>query len=68
MINVNITLAMAGVVAGFFIFLIIVKPVIITAMKNYYSIILVGVMTFVERLVSTSAIISQRVEPLIQYN
>lgn len=64
MINVEITMTMAVIgmcpllIQGF------VKLIKMNAMTDFISFIVVGVMTLVERPVSTSAMISHRTRPL----
>lgn len=64
MINVEITMTMA--VVGMCSLLIqgFVKLIKMNAMTDFISFIVVGVMTLVERPVSTSAMISHRTRPL----
>lgn len=64
MINVEITMTMAVVGLGFFLVQGFVKLIKMNAMTDIVSFIVVGVMTLVERPVSTSAMISHRTRPL----
>ena len=64
MINVEITMTMAVVGMGFFLIQGLFKFIKMNAMTDYLSFIVVGVMTLVERPVSTSAMISHRTRPL----
>lgn len=65
MINVEVSVTMAVVGVGLFIYQIInVELIKMNAMMDLISLIVVGVMTFVERPVSTSAMISHQIKPL----
>lgn len=65
MINAEISVTMAVVGVGLFIYQIInVELIKMNAMMELISFIVVGVMTFVEGLVSTSAMISHQMRPL----
>lgn len=65
MINVEISMTMAVVGVGLFIYQIInVELMKMNAMMEFVSFIVVGVMTFVERPASTSAMISYQTRPL----
>lgn len=64
MINVEVTMTMAVVGLGFFLVQGFVKLIKMNAMTDIVSFIVVGVMTLVERPVSTSAMISHRTRPL----
>lgn len=66
MINVEITMTMAVVGMGFFLIQGFLKLIKMNAMTDIVSFIVVGVMTLVERPVSTSAMISHRMRPLIR--
>ena len=62
-VEFSVTMAVVGV-SFFFLFKMIYELIIMNAMKNITSFIVVGVMTFVERPASTSAMISHRMRPL----
>lgn len=65
MINAEISVTMAVVGVGLFIYQIInVELIKMNAMMELISFIVVGVMTFVERPASTSAMISHQTRPL----
>lgn len=65
MINVELSVTMAVVGVGLFIYQIInVELINMNAMMELISFIVVGVMTFVERPASTSAMISYQMRPL----
>lgn len=64
MINVEITITMAAVGMGSLLIFNVVKLIKMNAMIDFISFIVVGVMTLVERPVSTSAMISYRTRPL----
>ncbi len=64
MINVEITMTMAVVGMGSLLIYNVVKLIKMNAMIDLISIIVVGVMTLVEGLVLTSAMISHRTRPL----
>lgn len=65
MINVEISVTMAVVGVGLFIYQMInVELIKMNAMMKFVSFIVVGVMTFVERPASTSAMISHQIRPL----
>ena len=64
MINVEITMTMAVVGVVYLLFHNLVKLVKMKAMTDIISFIVVGVMTLVERPVSTSAMVSHRIRPL----
>ena len=65
MINVEISVTMAVVGVGLFIYQIVnVELIKMNAMMELISFIVVGVMTFVERPASTSAVISNQTKPL----
>ena len=64
MINVEVSMTMAVVGVSLFIFNLLVELIKMNAMMNIISFIVVGVMTFVERPVSTSAMISHQIKPL----
>ncbi len=56
------TMAVVGI--SLFIFNLLVELIKMNAMMDLISFIVVGVMTFVERPVSTSAMISHQIRPL----
>lgn len=65
MINVEISETMAVVGVGLFIYQMLnVELIKMNAMMELFSFIVVGVMTFVERPASTSAMISNQTKPL----
>ena len=64
MINVEITVTMVAVGMGCLLFQGFVQLIKMNAMTDFLSFIVFGVMTLVERPVSTSAMISQRIRSL----